>query len=115
MRLVLGLVLLTVAACDTTAPEPDFGAGYTIASGTAVLDGDTLRATVTYSGGCEAHTFRAQSRRAGGGVEVWLVHGGTPDLCEALVADAVAVPVSLPADAAFVALLRPDGGTLALR
>ncbi len=114
MRLTL-LACLVLAACDTTGTDtPDFGAGYVLDPASATLDGDTLRATVSYSGGCEVHTFRAASRRAGDGVEVWLVHGGVPDPCEAYPSQAVAVPSGV-GDRSPVVLLTPAGASIRLR
>ncbi len=108
MRVVL-LALLALAACDTDGTDdPDFGAAYALDPASATLDGGVLRATVSYSGGCQAHTFRADSRRTADGVEVWLVHGGTPDPCEAYLTETVAAPVDVAADVAVVLLAPPD-------
>ncbi|WP_420456375.1 hypothetical protein [Rubrivirga sp.] len=115
-RPVALLAVLALAACDTVGSgDPDFGAAYVLDPASATLDGGVLRATVSYSGGCQEHTFRADSRRANGGVEVWLVHGGTPDPCEAAITETVVAPVDIAADAVPVVLLAPPDTSVLLR
>ena len=114
MRLVLFVALL-LSACDIGTVLPEFGDGYAVATDTAVLDGDTLRVEVSYSGGCEEHTFDLETRAAGPVRELWLVHDANGDLCEAYLTEALAVNVGrLPADGPVV-LLTPSDGTVRLR
>ena len=115
-RLAIVVALLGLSACDTSSSEaPDFGFDYAVAPSSVSLDGGVLRATLSYSGGCEDHTFRAESRRVGEGAEVWIVHGGTPDPCEAYLTETVTLAVGVADDVIPVRLLLPTGDDLLLR
>ena len=116
MRRLSAFILLTLSACDSVGSgEPDFGFGYALAESSAALDGDTLRVVVQYSGGCEDHTFTPRQRATATGSDLWLVHGGTPDPCEAYLTDSLAVPLALPDGDAPLPLLTPTGGSVRLR
>ena len=99
MRLLVlsfAAAFLGLAACDTTSSTiPSFGDPYTVErrQPAPVLDGDTLRVTVSYAGGCEEHTFEPATSLAG--TEIWLRHDANGDSCEAYITRALALPVSL--------------------
>lgn len=114
-RLVL-LAVVLLAACDNVggSDRPDFGDAYTVRS--AALDGDTLRAVVRYSGGCEDHTFERRSQSDGQRAELWFVHDANGDLCEALVTDTLVSEVGvLHGGASPLVLLAPSGDEVPLR
>lgn len=113
--LLLAALVLPLAACDSTRTDPlDFGDAYRVEA--AVLDGDTLRAVVQYSGGCASHAFELRTQSTGGAWEVWFVHDAANDGCEALVTDTLAAEMAfLPRTAAPVVLRTPVGGEISLR
>lgn len=66
---------------------------------TMVVDGDSIRITVTYGGGCQDHTFALfmspliiQTNPAQ--VELYLRHDGHGDACFALITEAVAFNIT---------------------
>ncbi|GAB5535635.1 MAG: hypothetical protein Rubg2KO_18840 [Rubricoccaceae bacterium] len=87
--------LLGLAACDTTSSTiPDLGDGYAVEmQPTPLLDGDVLRVSVSYSGGCEDHTFELAYWTAGPEPELWLTHDSNDDPCEAYITEALALRV----------------------
>lgn len=91
--LFAALVLIGLAACDTTTSTiPVFGDPYVVNRRPApVLVDDTLRASVSYAGGCEQHSFEA--RYSLDGTEVWLYHDGNGDSCEAYLTQQIEVPL----------------------
>ncbi|WP_412068996.1 hypothetical protein [Rubrivirga sp. IMCC43871] len=110
MRTLL-LAALVLAACDSTASgPPDVGGTYRVES--ASLDGDVLTAVVSYSGGCQEHTFEPRSRSAATATELWLVHDAHNDTCEAYLTETLALAVV--SDGPTV-LLTPSGGEIRLR
>lgn len=114
-RLVL-LAALCLAACDNVGGlnPPDFGDAYTVRS--ATLAADTLRAVVQYGGGCAEHTFERRSRTEGQRAEVWFVHDGNEDGCEALLTDTLVAEVGfLNGGASPLVLLTPSGDAVVLR
>ncbi|WP_412061125.1 hypothetical protein [Rubrivirga sp. IMCC45206] len=110
MRTLL-LAALVLAACDSTASgPPDIGDTYRVES--ASLEGDVLTAVVSYSGGCQAHTFEPRVRSAATKTEVWLVHDANNDVCEAYITETLALTVAVDGP---VVLLTPAGGEVRLR
>ena len=91
--LSLFVVVAWVAACDTTSSTiPTFGDPYTVQRRPApVLEGDSLRVTVSYSGGCESHHFDVMSSLAG--TELWLHHDANGDTCDAYLTRELYLPV----------------------
>lgn len=104
-RFAAPLLLVLLAGCPTSSGVPpaelsDCGAqesaGYDIVdndtggAGAAWIEGDTLSVSVAYGGGCEEHLFSicwdgafAESDPVQVDLSLW--HGGTPDMCEAMV------------------------------
>lgn len=130
MRLVtLGFLLLTAAACDSAADaEPTFGDPYQVvaepapalvtvaAPGTAADAVARLAVTVEYGGGCEEHAFVLRSRDLGGEVEVWFVHDGRGDSCDAILTEALAAALpGVAVEAERLVLVTPSGERLPLR
>ena len=126
MRLAsLALLALALAGCDSAADaEPTFGDPYLILAEPAPVvvmadpaAGDArLAVTVEYSGGCEEHAFVLRSRDLGDRVEVWFVHDGRGDACEALVTEALtAVLPGAAAEAEALVLQTPSGVPVVLR
>jgi len=102
MRLVLPLLagaVFGLAACDSASPTiPDLGDAYTVEmQPTPLLDGDVLRVTVSYSGGCQDHAFELAYSVVGMEPELWLDHDANGDLCEAYITETLDIPV--PAEA----------------
>lgn len=120
MRLaLLAALTLAFAGCDSASdPDPSFGDPYQIAAEpvpTVTADA-RLAVTVEYGGGCEEHDFVLRSRDVGGTVEVWFVHDGRGDTCEALLTDTLtAVLPGVAADSEVLALLTPSGDRIMLR
>ncbi len=96
---------VTVASDDPTADDPDI-LPITLSNGDdpeawvtdpcaieeAVTDGDTLRLTVSYGGGCEDHEFKLvawnffmESFPVQAGIEI--AHNGNNDLCDAYITE----------------------------
>ena len=91
--LSLAAVLIGLAACDTTSSTiPTFGDPYSVERRPEpVLEGDSLRVTVSYSGGCSEHSFAVASSLAG--TELWLRHDANGDSCEAYLTQDLYLPV----------------------
>ena len=123
MRLlpVVALVL-TLAMCDGLVEGDEalvaFGDDYEVlqAQPGPAIEGDRLRVTVQYGGGCAAHTFTPRSRTGGGVTEVWLVHDADGDACDALLTETLDLPLPRGvAGARRVLLLTPGGAEVRLR
>ena len=102
MDLRLGVVLVALAGCDAPAgspPVPDLGDPYHVESRPEpAVVGDSLFLTVSYSGGCEEHTFALGHAETESTVDLWLTHDAHGDACEAYLTEALAVEV--PVDVA---------------
>ncbi|MEM1054293.1 MAG: hypothetical protein AAGI52_02105 [Bacteroidota bacterium] len=110
MRFLL-LPLLALASCSLGpgSGDPSFGDAYGVEAQFPVeLDGDTLRVTVSYGGGCAEHEFRLRDQRVGGQTEVWLSHDAGGDGCEAYITRRLAVFAG-GLDAPPDVLLTPSG------
>ena len=96
---LIALAFIWMAGCDPTSPTiPDLGDAYVVEmSPDPLLDGDVLRVAVSYSGGCEDHTFELGFSTANPEPELWLKHDANGDLCEAYITDTLAIPVPLEA------------------
>ena len=100
MRILLAVVigmLIGLPGCDTaSSTEPDLGDPYVVEMQPApLLDGDVLRVTVSYSGGCADHTFELAYSATGS--QLWLQHDANGDLCEAYLTQSL--DISVPAEA----------------
>ena len=126
MRLVsLVLLALALPACDSAADaEPTFGDPYLVAAdpapaviASAAVAGDArLAVTVEYSGGCEEHDFVLRSRDLGDQVEVWFVHDGRGDPCDALITETLTAALPGAAvEAEALVLQTPFGAPVTLR
>ena len=98
-RSLVLVLLLGLAACDSVASDAiDLGDPYRVQpSHEPVVFGDTLYVTVSYSGGCEPHTFDLGIDASESTVDLWLTHDANGDVCEALITEEIAsfVPVDL--------------------
>lgn len=122
-------VLLAAAGCTFFGPEddtpggillgaPDFGQGYVVdRAEKPLLLGDSLRAFVSFSGGCKPHDFRLGADLGGKGATLWLRHE-TPegaDSCEAWLSRVVTVAVPEAVSARRPLMLAvPDGEAFVL-
>ena len=102
MKLFLPLfagAVIGLAGCDTASSTiPTLGDAYAVEMQPApLLDGDVLRVTVSYSGGCKDHTFELAYSTTGAEPELWLEHDANQDSCEAYITRALDIPV--PVDA----------------
>ena len=126
----LVLVLLTAPGCDAindSSSGVDFGDDYVVAlevpgpndaplDVTPHLAKDQVNATVQYGGGCRDHDFTLDGRQRGDTVEIWFVHEGNGDNCEAFLTESVSAPLpdNLPPEVGIV-LLTPGGSRFDLR
>ena len=89
----VGLALLGLGGCDATSSTiPVFGDPYSVERTPApVLEGDSLRLTVTFRSGCNPSQFNVmQSLR---GTEVWLRHRANDESCETYLTRELYLPV----------------------
>lgn len=90
----LALALASGCSLSSDSGDLDFGDAYTVSESAPIsVSGDSLRVTVSYGGGCAAHTFELRSREADSR-EVWLVHDANGDTCEALLTERLAFPIA---------------------
>ncbi len=107
---------------DRTGGTVLFGDAYTITvtgsniSPPAIHDG-ILTLWVSYSGGCEDHTFTFWQKRASNGpVQLWFTHDAASDHCEAYLTRKLTVkPVILPDSNTPVELLNPGNAPFSLQ
>ena len=107
MRLLLPCALALASGCSLSSDsgDLDFGDAYTVSESAPIsVSSDSLRVTVSYGGGCAAHTFELRSRGADSR-EVWLVHDANGDTCEALLTERLAFPIAARPDV----LITPGG------
>ena len=119
MRLVSLFLLVSASACDSAAdPAPTFGDDYRVLAEPAppTAQGGQVTATVEYSGGCAEHDFVLRSRETSDGIEVWFVHDGRGDACEAAITETLTATLpGVAADAPALWLLQPVGEPVSLR
>ena len=112
MRLVLALLALLSAGCDSGAPDSsvvDYGSPYSFRAeddASARLEGGRVIVAVEYGGGCAEHTFALRSRLDGDTATVWYEHDANGDSCEALLFETLGAALPSSAAAADRVVLR---------
>lgn len=115
------LLLAVLAGCrGGEAPDADydqsqFGDPYEILLGYSpaapetppTVGGDTLRALVSYAGGCKDHDFKLRAETRADTTRLWLHHDAQGDDCEEIIQDLLLLPLPSDADAATIVLLNP--------
>jgi hypothetical protein len=107
-------------ASSTDLPDCQARDGHATDLGALTISGDTLSATLSYSGGCEDHDFTLcwpdgtflESEPLQAHLEI--LHSGTPDPCEAYPTEVVDFDLA-PLRAAYTASTGASSGTIELR
>ena len=99
LALLLAVVLLVLTSCDVASSTvPDLGDAYVVEMQPApLLDGNWLRVTVSYGGGCRDHDFELAYSRARTEPELWLEHDAHGDPCRAYLT--TSLDIRVPAEA----------------
>lgn len=117
-------LILSIVGCERTPEDtPDthdrgrFGSGYEILTNETsaapdeppAIVSDTLKALVSYPGGCEDHEFEIDSEVRRDTSRLWLRHDAGGDDCEAMITDRLELPVSSDVlEANTILLLNPN-------
>jgi len=104
----------------TDLPDCQASDGHATDLGALTISGDTLTATLSYSGGCEAHEFTLcwpdgaflESEPVQAHLEI--LHSGTPDPCEAYPTEVVDFDLT-PLRGAYTTSTGASSGTIELR